>query len=652
MEERLQGHGFHTREDWTQWFSNYNIALSGLNNGSYELIQSDIPDEQWIETYKRNSQRVREAYRENENMLDWHIRWFTRTPDRWTKEIADPLLATLFRYVTRIQDLGTAHEIANSLIGFYTPLGDEKALMKCYTIRAFASGFLDIIHLSDRVRENCVKARELYEKHFADLTPEECSMGLSIFDLEIDRVVNQLKIRKDNGDLLDEIIDWCETGIRYAEKAMEMDRGYDFNAVLPDFDNYLGGAVLCISPEGRTERQITSIYEAACRMYHALEEETTNDVSFRLRTELVYHMACRLKGLYSEQQILEDVRRIMDEHGHNLLTEDTYSRHAAEAVETIYLIGENLMPGGAGDNKLYEDIGELFIRFCATRPYSTYMDYISASYNYGYILLSLPHVTGRRKLLGNLLKLTVFRQVQTAMHSMMVGNLSTQIFDSLMTHAPEVFVGQMDTRTVEEVYEKQEQLRRYLYCGALLHDIGKLLCSSVVNAQSHRLTDFEFEVLQFHPTSGGEMLKDIPDLADFRDLALGHHKSFDGTRGYPKEFDNTASPKKIFIDIISLCDSLDAATDNLGRNYTHEKRFERVLEELQAGRGTRYSDVLVDLLHRDKPLQESLRNLLEEGRREVYCEVHQLILAEFSVVACKKKKSDWPYNLKLIATRG
>ena len=141
------------------------------------------------------------------------------------------------------------------------------------------------------------------------------------------------------------------------------------------------------------------------------------------------------------------------------------------------------------------------------------------------------------------------------------------------------------------------------------------------------------------------MLQRIPELSEFTDLALGHHKSFDGISGYPSDFDNTASSKKIFIDIISLCDSLDAATDHLGRNYTSEKCFERVLTELKTGKGTRYSDVLVNLLLTDMELQENIRRLLEEGRRQVYCDVHRLILSEFSFVSCRIEQKNWPYNL-------
>ena len=61
---------------------------------------------------------------------------------------------------------------------------------------------------------------------------------------------------------------------------------------------------------------------------------------------------------------------------------------------------------------------------------------------------------------------------------------------------------------------------------------------------------------------------------------LGHHKTYDGKGGYPLEFDNLNSKYKSAIDLISISDSIDAATDVLGRNYANGKNFYSLLDEL------------------------------------------------------------------------
>lgn len=640
-------HGFRTREAWTKWFTEYNTVVSDLNESSYQLVMSDLPADEWIERYQRNSIRVRDAYRRNEEALDRHIRWFTRTPGRWTREVADPLLDTLFRYITRIQDLGCAHELAESLLSFYTRPGDEVSRMKCYLVRAFCLGFLEPIHFAEDVNADCARARALYERHCSELTPEERSMGLSIYDLEFDRAVNLVKLGRITPELLDQMIALHDAAGQALETVLAEDHGYEFNNVLPDFDYSLGFAALRLSPGDCTPGQAKAIYRAAERRQRSCEADSEHALSYRVRSGLVYRMAQRLVGQCSDVEALGTVSECMNKFIRPLFVSGTFSQHAVEAVEAIRLATETLTHGGAQEPGLYAQVQDLFIQHFATRPYTVLTDYVCSSHNYCYILTALPNRSGRRYLIWALMKLTMFRQVQTFMHSIMVAKLAVEILDSMIRNRPELLVGQLGTAGVGEVRARREELRQYLYCGGLLHDVGKLLCSSVINAQSHKLGDLEFRVLKLHPITGGEMLSCIPELSVYRDIAMGHQKSFDGSFGYPEGFDNTASPQKVLIDIITVCDSLDAATDHLGRNYTTAKDFPTVMDELRAGRGTRYSGDVVDLLDRDGGLQTQVCSFLEDGRRDIYYDVHKMIIEESTDYPGSVRTHDWQYDLGL-----
>ena len=68
-------------------------------------------------------------------------------------------------------------------------------------------------------------------------------------------------------------------------------------------------------------------------------------------------------------------------------------------------------------------------------------------------------------LLNSLLKLTMFRQVQTAIHSYMVGYLAVDILESMIEHKPELLIGQLGTHSVEEVRKRKEDFLLFLYQG-------------------------------------------------------------------------------------------------------------------------------------------------------------------------------------------
>ena len=157
--------------------------------------------------------------------------------------------------------------------------------------------------------------------------------------------------------------------------------------------------------------------------------------------------------------------------------------------------------------------------------------------------------------------------------------------------------------------------------SAKLFDIGKLQIAEIINKQSRRLTSREKKRIYEHPKAGTKVLEKIPSMQKYRDMILGHHKSWDGKMGYPKDFDNCASPDRMLIEILRISDCLDAATDFIGRSYGTAKNFAQCLEEFSLGKGTLYCQELIELLEGDAALQDELTYLLEAGRIRTYYEI-------------------------------
>ena len=126
-------------------------------------------------------------------------------------------------------------------------------------------------------------------------------------------------------------------------------------------------------------------------------------------------------------------------------------------------------------------------------------------------------------------------------------------------------------------------------------------------------------ILTYQP----ELLKIAPSLYEkFRDTTLGHHKWYNGKGGYPEDFDNTKSPKRILIDIITLSDCMQAATERIGRNYKNGKNFDRVMEEFRRDAGTRYNPDLVNFIDSHKDVARDLAALINEGWVDIYYSIY------------------------------
>jgi ribosomal protein S18 acetylase RimI-like enzyme len=88
------------------------------------------------------------------------------------------------------------------------------------------------------------------------------------------------------------------------------------------------------------------------------------------------------------------------------------------------------------------------------------------------------------------------------------------------------------------------------------------------------------------------------------------------------------SSERIIIDIIKICDCIDAATDILGRNYAKAKSFETVLKELIEGAGESYSDEIVNLITKDNELIHEISWFTREERRHTYYEIYKDMVAD------------------------
>ncbi|MBR1932053.1 MAG: HD domain-containing protein [Lachnospiraceae bacterium] len=224
-----------------------------------------------------------------------------------------------------------------------------------------------------------------------------------------------------------------------------------------------------------------------------------------------------------------------------------------------------------------------------------------------------------------LFKMLICRQPITYIHSLMVSKIAILIAQELLEVNPEQLIGACGIEHVEELLARRAEVLSYIgHCG-ILHDVGKCGIAEVINQQRRKLSREEFDIIKNHPQKGVALLNKDEAFAPYYDVILGHHKYYDGKGGYPAEFDNTKSPIRGVIDLISIADCVDAATDVFGRNYTAGKTFEELLGELIKGAGTRYNPVIVDCIAASSSLQSKLSSLTADGRSKIYYQAYRTI---------------------------
>lgn len=225
--------------------------------------------------------------------------------------------------------------------------------------------------------------------------------------------------------------------------------------------------------------------------------------------------------------------------------------------------------------------------------------------------------------IGFVMELNVATQVTTYAHSTHVARLAEALMKGIIRYRKQLLVGKLGITSKWQVRLHQSQLIHFITRAALCHDIGKNSIVSVVNNDYRQLSDEERRIIRMHPRMGQKYLKISKELRHYHDTTLGHHKWYNGKGGYPSDFDNTQSPYRFMIDIITLCDCMQAATERVGRNYKQEKSFEKVMEELREGAGTRYNPDLVKLIDDVPELYKELEMIAIYGWPDIYYEIYK-----------------------------
>ncbi|MBO4216859.1 MAG: hypothetical protein J5940_02830, partial [Clostridia bacterium] len=215
-----------------------------------------------------------------------------------------------------------------------------------------------------------------------------------------------------------------------------------------------------------------------------------------------------------------------------------------------------------------------------------------------------------------LLEMTIYSDKALYIHTEMVKEISLVLFDHMIETSPDVFGGVAGYDT-EYIISHKREMRRLLSDCCMFHDIGKFFMLDIVENSMRRLTDAEFAIIKTHPAGfdefGRDWIEQDERLQCIRDCAMTHHLWHNGKNGYP---DVSHTKNRPFADILAIADSIDAATDYIGRPYHTGKTLGQLISEIQSEAGTRYGPEAAAALSAPE-VKEKLLYLTAEKRKDI-----------------------------------
>ena len=137
-----------------------------------------------------------------------------------------------------------------------------------------------------------------------------------------------------------------------------------------------------------------------------------------------------------------------------------------------------------------------------------------------------------------------------------------------------------------------EDERRLVEFGALLHDVGKIAVPKEIINKEGPLDDEEWKVMRQHTIVGQQMLNKVGgSMADVGTIVRASHERWDG-KGYPDGIAGADVP--LAARIVSVADAFSAITTT--RPYRRAQSPEAAIKELRACAGTQFDPEVVEAL--------------------------------------------------------
>jgi putative nucleotidyltransferase with HDIG domain len=124
--------------------------------------------------------------------------------------------------------------------------------------------------------------------------------------------------------------------------------------------------------------------------------------------------------------------------------------------------------------------------------------------------------------------------------------------------------------------------------GFLLHDVGKVAVPDAILFKPGPLTPEERAIIERHPVTGSEIVRDIEFLGAARDVIRSHHERWDGA-GYPDGLAGTGIP--LSARVFAVADTLDALTTT--RPYRRASSLPRARVIIMRDSGTHFDPEIV-----------------------------------------------------------
>lgn len=200
-------------------------------------------------------------------------------------------------------------------------------------------------------------------------------------------------------------------------------------------------------------------------------------------------------------------------------------------------------------------------------------------------------------------------------HSYAVGKAAAAFCHIIIKEEPSFFDDIEFIREIADHDKKRQAILDYAMACGVFHDVGKLSFINLYTQTTRQWFEEEYEMEHLHTLTGETCLATHASTCRYSDIAKGHHRWYDSSRGYPDSYLRLNCQARQMVDVIGLIDYLDCLTKADYLFTGLKQTFEEAVAAAVSLEGKRFSPLLTAWL-RDKKVTEQIRKAFEEGQLE------------------------------------
>ncbi len=353
-----------------------------------------------------------------------------------------------------------------------------------------------------------------------------------------------------------------------------------------------------------------------------MENSRKNGIRPHIRWVLEYEMAQYHCGIITLPQLLEKMEELyMDQDWEDFSEQGIFGNTYLPAFYGSYLVKDRALLRGKKD--IMSFMYSQMVKYVRKMPNNELNGRLVRYLLEG--MRAFVEYPDGIQMKDFLIRLVVVRNPEIYVHLLMTGEVARMITRRAIDRIPESLAGVLDLPDAQAVCRQREELLQFACESGILHDVGRMMTGNLPALSGRSWLEEEKILYEFHTGAGERLLNSCESTKRYALTALGHHRWYNETGGYPEEYRRLDNPDRQMTDIVGIAAALTEEWERREKDGDGRPILRETVAWILDGAGTQFAPEYAALL---PEMEEELAEYLKDAEQRCYRQAFGMMKGE------------------------